>query len=281
MSANAPPAVEVIDASLRYGSRALWERLSVQVREGEFLAVLGGNGVGKTSLLRVLLGLARPSEGRVQVLGAPPQRGSPRVGYIPQQRAFDRSLPLRGRDLVALGLDGHRWGPGVPSRVRRERLGEALAAVEAEPYADTPLGLLSGGEQQRLRVAQAIVSRPALLLCDEPLLSLDLAHQGVVVAVLDRLRREHGTTVVFVTHDVNPILTLADRVLYFAGQTWAVGPPDEVLTSDTLTRLYGSPVDVLRVRDRVVVVGTPAETEVVEAGVAQVHHPDPVQGADE
>jgi zinc/manganese transport system ATP-binding protein len=180
-----------------------------------------------------------------------------RIGYVPQQRPFDRDLPLRGRDLVRFGLDGHRWGLGRLGPEDRRRIDRAVAAVGASSLADAPLGRLSGGEQQRLRVAQALVSDPALLRADEPLLSLDLAYQQVIVQLLDERRRTAGTPVVFVTHDVNPILSAVDRVLYLGPDGWAVGPVDEVLNTETLSRLYDTQIDVLRVRGRVVVVGTP------------------------
>lgn len=255
------PLVVLRRASLAYGPRTLWEGLDLDVERGEFLAVLGPNGVGKTSLLRILLGLTPLSSGQVTVLGVPPRRGSPLVGYVPQQRAFDPGLPLRGRDLVRLGVDGHRYGPSFGNADLRARVDRAIAEVEAEEIADAPLGLLSGGEQQRLRVAQALASDPSLLLCDEPLLSLDLSYQRNVVDLLDQRRREHGTAVVFVTHEINPVLPVVDRVLYLAPGSWAVGHPDEVLTGETLSRLYGTGIDVLRVRGRVLVVGSPDEPD--------------------
>jgi zinc/manganese transport system ATP-binding protein len=272
----AEPTVRLRDATLRFGSRELWRGLNLDVAPGEFLAVLGPNGVGKTSLLRVLLGVADLAPGSVRVLGRPPRRGSPLVGYIPQQQAFDRGLPLRGRDLVQLGIDGHRWGFARPTRDRRAAVDTAIAAVDATVYANAPVGLLSGGEQQRLRIAQAVASNPALLLCDEPLLSLDLSHQRAVVELLEARRRGSGTAVIFVTHEINPILPVVDRVLYLAPGSWAVGSPDEVLTSETLSRLYGTSVDVLRVRGRVVVVGAPDEPDAAlgEAGHAHRHSRD-------
>jgi zinc/manganese transport system ATP-binding protein len=251
------PAVRLRQAELSYGDRRLWAGLTLDVQPGEFLAVLGPNGSGKTSLLKVLLGLQRLSAGIVAVSGSLPHRGSSSVGYIPQQKSFDRDLPLRGRDLVRLGLDGHRFGWSRPNREQRARIEAAIAAVGATGYADAPIGLLSGGEQQRLRIAQALLGNPALLLCDEPLLSLDLAHQQAVSTLIDTRRRTAGTAVVFVTHEVNPILPLVDRVLYLVGGRWAVGTPDEVMTSERLTELYGTEVDVLRVRDRIVVIGAP------------------------
>ncbi|MGH3929957.1 MAG: metal ABC transporter ATP-binding protein, partial [Pseudonocardiaceae bacterium] len=219
-------------------------------------AVLGPNGSGKTSLLRVLLGLAALSVGSVEIHGQPVRRGHSGVGYIPQQRALDPTLTLRGRDLVGLGLDGHRWGFAVRRGERHARVHEALAAVGALRYADAPVGLLSGGEQQRLRVAQAMVGDPRLLLCDEPLLSLDLAHQRVVTELIDTRRRAAGTAVLFVTHEINPVLPAVDRVLYLVDGRFRIGPPDEVMTSATLSELYGTDVEVITVRGRLLVIGT-------------------------
>ena len=247
--------VSLREATLRFGERVLWDSLDLEVRPGELTAVLGPNGAGKTSLIRVLLGLQHLSSGEVLVNGKSPRRGNHDVGYIPQQKGFDRDLPLRGIDLVRLGLDGHRWGPARLTRDAKQRIDAAIAAVGATGYAGSPLGGLSGGEQQRLRIAQAMLSEPRLLLCDEPLLSLDLGHQQAVMSLIDERRREHGTAVLLVTHEINPILPLVDRVLYLVGGRWAVGTPEQVMTSERLTDLYGAPVDVLRVRDRIIVVG--------------------------
>jgi zinc/manganese transport system ATP-binding protein len=264
--------VSVEDLALRFGERMLFEGLGFDLAAGELLAVLGPNGTGKTSLIRILLGLLEPSAGRVVVEGCPPRERCQRIGYVPQQHVFDRDLALRGRDLVRLGLDGHRWGFGRLDAGARAKVDGALAEVGATAYADAPVGRLSGGEQQRLRVAQALVADPVVILADEPLLSLDLAHQRGVVDLLDARRRAAGTPVVFVTHDVNPVLHSVDRVLYLAppatlaASSWAIGGPDEVLTSETLSRLYGTQVDVLRVRGRVVVVGTPDDQHVHHVG---------------
>lgn len=252
-----PPAVRLRGARLAYGRRVLWDGLDLDVAPGEFLAVLGPNGSGKTSLLRVLLGLAPLSAGTVEIRGRPVRRGHRAVGYIPQQRALDPTLTLRGRDLVGLGLDGHRWGFTLPSARRRARVLEALDAVGALPYAEAPVGLLSGGEQQRLRIAQALVGDPDVLLCDEPLLSLDLAHQRVVSELIDARRRAADTAVLFVTHEINPVLPAVDRVLYLVDGRFRIGTPDEVMNSATLSELYGTEVDVIKVRGRLLVIGAP------------------------
>jgi zinc/manganese transport system ATP-binding protein len=250
------PAVEINGAGLSFGSRTLWSGLDLRVDPGEFLAVLGPNGSGKTSLLRVLLGLQALSAGSVELVGRPPGRGNPRVGYIPQQRAMDDGLTLRGTDLVGLGLDGHRWGTGLRRMFeRRRRVAEAVASVGAQSYADRAVGRLSGGEQQRLRVAQALVGDPEILLCDEPLLSLDLAHQRAVSELIDTRRRNAGTAVLFVTHEINPILSLVDRVLYLVNGEFRIGTPDEVMNSETLSQLYRTRIEVLRVGGQIHIAG--------------------------
>jgi zinc/manganese transport system ATP-binding protein len=269
-SAGASPADETVvqleSATLSYGDRVLWSDLDLTVAPGEFVAVLGPNGTGKTSLLKVLLGLVPLTSGASLVAGRPVRRGNPDIGYIPQHRGFDADAPLRARDLVRLGIDGHRWGFGLPSAERRRRVDELLQEVGATAYGDVPLGRLSGGEQQRVRVAQALATSPRLLLCDEPLLSLDLTHQQNVVELIDAQRRQHETAVLFVTHEINPVLPLVDRVLYIIQGRFRLGTPDEVMTSEALTELYSSPVEVVRRGDRMLVVGA--------ADVAAHHHHD-------
>lgn len=249
------PAVELVDAGLSYGGRGLWSGLTLSVAAGEFLAVLGPNGSGKTSLLKVLLGLTPVTRGTVAVAGAPVRRGNPRIGYIPQHKELSSHLPLRARDLVRLGIDGHRWGPALPSRARTARVAALLESVGAASYANAPVSELSGGEQQRLRVAHALATDPAVLLCDEPLLSLDLGHQRSVVDLIHRRQRDHGTAVVFVTHEINPILAVTDRVLYITEGGFRLGTVDEVMTSETLSQLYGADIEVIRRHGRLIVVG--------------------------
>jgi zinc/manganese transport system ATP-binding protein len=260
------PTVFLDGAGLSYGGRDLWQNLRLTVRPGEFIAVLGPNGSGKTSLVKVLLGLTSLSAGTVHVCGAPPARGSNAIGYVPQQKGFDRDVPVRGVDLVRLGLDGHRRGIGFPSARKRRLVDAAIAAVGATCFAPSAIGRLSGGEQQRLRIAQALLGDPNLLLCDEPLLSLDLKHQRCVVELIDRQRRARVTSVLLVTHEINPILPVVDRILYLVGTRWAVGTPAEVLTSARLSDLYQTDVEVLRLRDRIVIAGVPDGNQVESTG---------------
>jgi zinc/manganese transport system ATP-binding protein len=272
-------AVRFERVTLSYGARRIWTDLSLDIASGTFVAILGPNGSGKTSLLRAILGLVAPSAGRIEVLGRAPRRGDPAIGYVPQHSSFDAELPFRGRDLVRLGLDGHRWGmawsdPAVSARVNR-----ALGAVEAEGYADAPIGRLSGGEQQRLRIAQALVGDPQILLCDEPLANLDLRYQQAITDLIAGWRDRVGGTVLFVTHDVNPVLGVVDRVLFVVNGRWAAGTPDEVLRSERMSALYGSHVDVVRVHGRILVVGESTESgfnieEPHHAPAAVVDHGD-------
>ena len=258
MSAPATtPVVSIHDGALGFGARTLWSGLNLDVAPGEFLAVLGSNGSGKSSLLKTILGQQKLDSGTISVAGHTARRGDRCIGYIPQQKLATPGTPLRGRDLVTLGVNGHRFGvPTLPHSVR-SKVDELIASVGATEYASQPIGSLSGGEQQRLRVAQSLADDPVLLLCDEPLLSLDLQHQRGVSELIDARRREHNTAVVFVTHDVNPILRMVDRILYLAGGKFAVGTPDEVLRSEVLSELYGTPVEVVRTGGRVLVAGIP------------------------
>ncbi len=262
---SSEPVVRLEGAWARIGSNTVWSGVDFAVAGGEFAAVLGPNGSGKTTLLRVLLGELPLSAGAASVLGRAPGEASGEIGYLPQRRHFDASIRIRGLDLVRLGLDGARWG--LPLRGGwRERVLEAIDLVGAGEYASRPIGQLSGGEQQRLLIAQALISRPKLLILDEPLDSLDLPNQTAVAALLARICRQQSVTVMLVAHDVNPLLTYLDRVVYFGAGHAAVGAPREVITAETLSRLYGVPIEVLQAADgRLVVVGLPE---------APAHHSD-------
>jgi zinc/manganese transport system ATP-binding protein len=259
------PVITLRDAAVRVGGRELWSGVTLSVAPGEFVSVLGPNGVGKSTLVKAILGLL-PATGDLRVLGARPGEANHRVGYLPQRRSFDASLRVRGVDVVRLGWNGDRWGVPLPMlgrfsarrRAADARIAEVIDLVGASAYAHRPIGQLSGGEQQRLLIAQALVRRPALLLLDEPLDSLDLPNQGAVAALISRICHNERVSVVMVAHDVNPILTYLDRVVYIAHGGAVAGTPDEVITSQTLTELYGAPIEVLATSDgRLVVVGAP------------------------
>jgi len=257
-----PETVKFESAAVRLGGRRIWSGVSVTVARGEFVAVLGPNGAGKSTLIKAMLGLLPLAAGAAQVLGRPPGDSNRRIGYLPQRRNFDPGTRIRGIDIVRLGLDGARWGvpiPGLPGRAREaERVAEVIELVGAADYARRPIGELSGGEQQRLLIAQTLVRRPDLLLLDEPLDSLDLPNQAAVAALVRRICRREQVAVVLVAHDINPILSYLDRVIYLAGGTAVEGRPEEVISSETLSRLYGAPIEVLRASDgRLVVVGQP------------------------
>jgi zinc/manganese transport system ATP-binding protein len=259
------PVVGLTAAAVSVGGRTVWSDVSLQIGRAEFVAVLGPNGVGKSTLLKAILGLARVSSGTVTVLGQRPGRANARIGYLPQRRTFDPATRIRGVDVVRLGVDGDRWGIALPSflrgeaaRAQQRRVAEVIDLVGATAYARRPIGQLSGGEQQRLLIAQALVRRPRLLLLDEPLDSLDLPNQAAVAALVRRVCDEEQVAVMLVTHDVNPILGYLDRVVYLAAGTAVEGRPEDVVSSEALSRLYGVPVEVLRARDgRLVVVGQP------------------------
>jgi zinc/manganese transport system ATP-binding protein len=252
-------AAELRAASVRLGGQTIWSDATLRIEPGEFVAVLGSNGSGKSTLLRVLLGEQPLSRGTVSVLGTTPRTAKREIGYLPQRHAFDASTRIRGVDLVRLGLDGARWGLPLPGRTaERRRVDEAIELVGATGYARRAIGDCSGGEQQRLLIAGALVSRPRMLFLDEPLDSLDLPNQTAVAALLNRICRAEAMTVLLVAHDVNPLLTHVDRVVYVAAGRILSGPPEQVITSERLSELYGSPVEVLHTSDgRLVVVGQP------------------------
>jgi zinc/manganese transport system ATP-binding protein len=240
--------------SVTLGGRGVLSEVSFTIAPGEFTGLIGSNGAGKTTLLRVILGLQAATAGQVRIDGAARSRRGPAVGYVPQKFLLDPDMPLRGRDLVGLGLDGHRLGLPRPSRARRQLVDAMLDAVDARGFGDARVGLLSGGEQQRILIAHALISRPRLLLLDEPLANLDLPSAREVVALLARIADEQRIAVLISAHEMNPLLPVMDRIVYLAGGRAASGTTGEVVRSDVLTALYGHHVDVLRVHGRVLVV---------------------------
>jgi len=263
--ARPDPAVRFTDATARLGGRDIWSHVDLAIDAGTFVAVLGPNGSGKSTLINAILGLLPLAEGKVEVLGRPPGESGGDIGYLPQRRSFDPSMRVRGIDVVRLGADGDKWGVPLPwgaaRRARDARVEEVVDLVGAGAYAGRPIGEVSGGEQQRLLIAQALVRRPRLLLLDEPLDSLDLPNQGAVAALIAAISQQFGITVVIVAHDVNPIASALDGVVYVARGRAVSGPPEGVITSETLSDLYGTPIEVLITSDgRQVVVGQPDAT---------------------
>ncbi|MDR3643382.1 MAG: metal ABC transporter ATP-binding protein [Candidatus Doudnabacteria bacterium] len=252
------PVISLDNICVSLGGRTILHDINVSVNNGEFVAVLGPNGAGKSTLFKILLGLLKPDCGDVRVLGNVPRRGNSQIGYAPQHRVLETDVALRARDVVGFGLDGNKWGVGWPSQRRTEIINQALKEVDALHLADSSMGQLSGGEQQRLLIAQAMITNPKILLLDEPLSNLDIQHSQDIVALAVKLTREKHITILLVTHDVNPLLPFIDRVLFLARGHGAMGKPDEVITNESLSKLYGTSVEVVKSGNRVFIVG--AET---------------------
>ena len=259
--------LKVEEVSVSLGGRQVLDRVSFSVEGGEFCGLIGSNGAGKTTLLRVILGLINPSSGRIVVSGGTHARRSPQIGYVPQKIVLEADMPLRARDLVGLGLDGHRFGFSKPTAKRRLAVDEMLEAVGASQFADARIGNLSGGEQQRVMIAQALICRPKLLLLDEPLANLDIRSAAEVVELLAQIAAEQRISILLSAHDMNPLLPVMERVVYLADGRAASGTTDEVVRTDTLSALYGHHVEVIHVAGRVLVVSG-AEHQAHHAGDA-------------
>lgn len=254
-------AIEFRDVRLELGGRAVLTDVSLEIGAREFVGVLGPNGAGKTTLMRAILGLAKPGHGSIQVLGKAAARGNPAIGYMPQARAVVASMRLSGWDFVAGVIDGHRLGLPITGKAGRAEVDRALDLVGARELGRRPLAETSGGERQRLLLAQALIGRPRLLLLDEPLVSLDPHHQRGVVDLVKSLQAELGITVLFSAHDLNSLLGALDRVLYLGRGQAALGTVDEVITGPVLSRLYGSEIDVVRLKGRIFVMAGNRDAE--------------------
>ena len=266
-AATTDRVLQLAGVTVDLGGRRILDDVSFSLRAGELTGLIGSNGAGKTTLLRVILGLLAPTRGAVTVAGPDPRHS---VGYVPQKFMLDPDLPVRARDLVALGIDGHRLGVARPSRERRERVTRMLDAVGAGRFADTRVGRLSGGEQQRVLIAHALISHPRLLLLDEPLANLDLRSAREAVDLLARIAREQRIAVMISAHEMNALLPVMDRVVYLAEGRAACGPADEVVRADVLSRLYGHRVEVIRAGERVLVVAGEGD----DAEPSHPHHHD-------
>ncbi len=272
--ARAVLAVEGI--SVAFPGRQILGDVSFKLGAGEFCGLIGGNGSGKTTLLRTILGFQAPSAGSVAIDGMPPHRRLAAVGYVPQKTLLDPDIPLRARDLVALGLDGRRLGLPLPSKARRRRVDEMLRAVDAEGFAEQRIGRLSGGQQQRILIAHALIRRPRLLLLDEPLANLDIRGVAEIVALLRRLTVEHQIAVLLSAHDMNPLLPLMDRIVYLANGRAASGTAEEVVRTEVLSALYGYHIDVIHVHGRILVVAAEAADDIRTAVERHPAHVAPI-----
>ena len=251
--------------SVRLGGREILQDVSFGIRPGQFTGLIGPNGAGKTTLLKVILGLQPVTAGEVLINGEPRSPRDTSIGYVPQKLGIEPDIPLRVRDVVSLGLDGHKFGLRLPSRARRELVSDMLTAVGAQRYADARVGELSGGEQQRVMIAHALISQPKLLLLDEPLANLDISSEQGIASVLARLARAEHVAVLLSAHDMNPLMPYMDRIVYVAAGRVAVGRTDEVVQPEVLSRLYGQHVDVIRVHGRILVVAAPEGVDEAEA----------------
>ncbi|MGD1011406.1 MAG: metal ABC transporter ATP-binding protein [Acidimicrobiales bacterium] len=261
----AEPVLTLEGVTLWLSGREILHDVGFSLGAGELTGLIGSNGAGKTTIFRVILGLETPSEGRVLFGGRPRPRRNRSVGYVPQSISMDPDIPLRARDLVALGIDGERLGIPLPSRSRRKVVDEMLDAVDARSFADTRVGKLSGGELQRAMIAHALISKPRLLLLDEPLANLDIRSEQEVVRLLAKIAREQQIAVLISAHEMNPLLPVMDRVVYVASGRAASGSTDEVVREEVLSKLYGHHVDVLHLEGRILVV----------AGKDEAHHLEP------
>lgn len=255
------PILQIQGVDVWFEQRQVLQDIQFAIEPGEFVGLIGPNGAGKTTLLNIILGLRHPQRGSVKIAGHTAKSGSQWVGYVPQKIHFDYDTPMRARDLVALGLDGHRFGIPLPSKTRQAKVDEVLAAVNALQFADAPIGRLSGGEQQRLFIAQALLTQPKILLLDEPLSNLDIRSAHEVVDLVSRISKSQGIAVLLVAHDMNPLLSAMDKIIYLAAGRAAMGTLDEVVQSEVLTKLYGYEVDVLRVRNRILVIRGDSKAE--------------------
>lgn len=255
--------------SLAFSGRPVLTDVTFSLGQGEFCGLIGANGSGKTTLLRTILGFETQDTGSVRIEGVSGHARLASVGYVPQKIQFDPDMPLRARDLVELGLNGHRLGLPFPSKARQKLVDEMLLAVDAAGFADQRIGNLSGGQQQRVLIAHALIRQPRLLLLDEPLANLDIRAVAEIVALLRRVSREHGITVLVSAHDMNPLLSAMDRIVYLANGRAASGKTDEVVRTEVLSALYGYHIDVIRVHGRVLVIAAGAADEL--SGVLDQH----------
>jgi zinc/manganese transport system ATP-binding protein len=251
--------VQATNLSAGYNGKTLWSNANFVVKTGEFVGLLGPNGAGKTTLFKLLLGLQKPAGGQIRIFGQPPSRGSSRVGYVPQRRPVDREMQIEALEFVRLGYCGTKWGIGSPKTMRKEQqlALDSLAKVDSVDLAHRPLGQLSGGEMQRVFIAQALAGNPSLILLDEPLANLDIRRENDIVQLVAKVAKNEKIAVILIAHDINPLLQHIKRLIYIVNGQVATGKVSDIVTSDGLSKLYGASVEVLHdSKGRIAVLGT-------------------------
>lgn len=252
-----PEVVSAKNLTVGYKDKTVWHNANFSVNRGEFVAVIGPNGAGKTTMFRLLLGLQPPISGELKIFDSKPRRGNSKIGYVPQHHRIDNETNIECLELVRLAYSGNHWGLSLSSKTEKKAALDALEAVGALDLAHKSLGTLSGGELQRIYLAEALVSNPEMLLLDEPLSNLDLKRIKDLVGLVHEVVRSRNVTAFLVAHDINPLIQYLDKVIYVANGKVATGRPEEVLTSKKLTELYGTPVEVLHdSKGNIVIVGT-------------------------
>jgi zinc/manganese transport system ATP-binding protein len=265
-----PPALQISDLTISLGGNTILSHVNAAINEGEFIGIFGPNGAGKTTLVRAIIGTLSPTQGEIQVLGTSPRRAGRQIGYMPQGHGGFDSTALSARSLIEAACEGDRWGIPWTSRKSRQEVDRVLEITDAGKYATRPFSVLSGGERQRVMLAQALLGNPRILVLDEPLASLDPKNQSLLIECVARVKRLTQATILFVAHDMNPLLHVMDRVLYLAGGGAVLGKLDDVVTSASLSKLYGFEIEVVRVENRVFVIS--AEGNVAESECAHHDH---------
>ena len=249
------PCIEIEHLQMTFDHRHVLDDINLVINQGEFIGLIGANGAGKSTLLKIILGLIKPTKGTVKLLGKPLKIRQGLIGYVPQKLFIAADTPLRGRDFVSLGFDGNQWGIPLSNKVKTKKVDAILQDVGATDFGNQAIGTLSGGEQQRLLISQALLANPKILVLDEPLSNLDIKNAYEIVQLIARISKAKNITVILVAHDSNPLLDVMSRVLYLADGKAIIGKVKEVFQTEVLSRLYGYKVEVLNINNRILVMG--------------------------
>lgn len=249
------PCIEIEHLVMAFEHRRVLDDINLVINQGEFIGLIGANGAGKSTLLKLILGMIKPTKGTIKLQGQALKKGQGLIGYVPQKLYIDANTPLRGRDFVGLGFDGNKWGIPLPNQSKKKQVDDIIHEVGATRFANQAIGTLSGGEQQRLLIAQALLTNPKVLLLDEPLSNLDIKNAYEIVQLISKISKSKNITVILVAHDSNPLLEVMNRVLYLADGKAILGTVNEVFQTEVLSRLYGYNVEVVKINNRILVMG--------------------------